>query len=164
MTLPASETSMSTGVEPTGSVSKLVSFANAYGTGLIVYTLVACISAAAEWGSFAVALAHMPPIGAALVGFVTATGVNFVLSRHFVFRSRSWWVSELARLVLSSAAVFVCNLAVFYACYAFLAAPLMTAKIAGTTAGFVLNFAARQFWIFSPQPRHAPVSRQFGER
>ena len=142
-----------------GSFWKLVRFANAYGTGLIAYMVVAGISAATEWGTFAVAAMAMPPIGAALSGFVTATGINFVLSRAFVFRSRSSWRSELALLALSSAAVFVWNLAVFYALYEFLGVHLMIAKILGTMAGFILNFGARQFWIFSPHPRYAPMSR-----
>jgi putative flippase GtrA len=89
---------------------------------------------------------------------VIATGVNFVLSRNFVFRSRSSWASELALLFLSSAVVFVGNLAVFYVLYEFFGVHLMIAKILGTMAGFVFNFAARQFWIFSSHPRYAPMS------
>jgi putative flippase GtrA len=142
-----------------GSFWKLVLFANAYGAGLIAYMAVAGISAATEWSTFAVAATAMPPIGAALCGFVTATGVNFVLSRAFVFRSRSPWVSELALLALSGAAVFIWNLAVFYVLYEFFGVHMMIAKIIGTMAGFLFNFAARQFWIFSPHPRYAPLSR-----
>jgi len=145
-----------------GSFRTLARFANAYGTGLIAYLAVAFVSAATEWGTFAAAATAMPPIQAALVGFVIATGVNFVLSRNFVFRSRSWWVSELALLFLSSAAVFVGNLAVFYVLYEFFDVHLMIAKILGTMAGFVFNFAARQFWVFSPRPRYAPMSEVLG--
>jgi putative flippase GtrA len=141
-----------------GSFRTLLRFANAYGTGLIAYLAVAFISAATEWGTFAAAATAMPPIQAALVGFVIATGVNFVLSRRFVFRSRSSWASELALLYLSSAAVFVGNLTVFYVLYDIFDVHLMIAKILGTMAGFVFNFVARQFWIFSPRPRYAPMS------
>lgn len=140
---------------------KLVRFANAYGTGLIAYMAVAGISAVTEWGTFAIAATAVPPIAAALSGFVAATAINFVLSRAFVFRSRSPWRSELALLVLSSAAVFVWNLAVFYVLYEFFGVHLMIAKIIGTMAGFLLNFAVRQFWIFSPDPRYAPLSKGF---
>ena len=137
---------------------KLANFANVYSTGLFAYLAVACLSAAAEWGSFAVGLLVAPPIAAALFGFVVATGLNFFLSRLFVFRSRSPWLSEATRLFLVSAAVFVWNLLVFYALYRFAHAPLMAAKVIGTMAGFALNFGARQFWIFSLQPRYAPMS------
>ena len=147
-----------------GSFWKLVRFANAYGTGLIAYMAVAGISAMTEWGTFAVAATAMPPIAAALSGFVAATGLNFVLSRAFVFRSRSAWTSELALLALSSTAVFVWNLAVFYVLYEFFGVHLMIAKILGTMAGFLFNFAARQFWIFSPQPRYAPLSNSLENR
>jgi putative flippase GtrA len=147
-----------------GSFWRLVRFANAYGTGLIAYMAVAGISAATEWATFAAAATAMPPIAAALSGFVAATGINFVLSRAFVFRSRSPWRSELALLALSSAAVFVWNLAVFYVLYEFFGVHLMIAKVIGTFAGFLFNFAARQFWIFSPDPRYAPMSRGLESR
>ncbi len=147
-----------------GSLWTLVRFANAYGAGLMAYMAVAFISAATEWGTFAVAATAMPPIAAALSGFATATGINFVLSRAFVFRSRSPWGSELALLALSSAAVFVWNLAVFYVLYEFFGVHLMIAKILGTMAGFLFNFAARQFWIFSPHPRYAPLSEGLESR
>jgi putative flippase GtrA len=134
-------------LKPMDSFWKLVRFANAYGTGLMAYMAVAGISAMTEWGTFA------------LSGFVSATGMNFVLSRAFVFRSRSPWRNELALLALSSAAVFVWNLAVFYILYEFFGVHIMIAKVIGTMAGFLLNFAARQFWIFSPDPRYAPLSK-----
>lgn len=143
---------------------KLARFANTYGAGLIAYMAVAGISAATEWGTFAVAATAMPPIAAALSGFVTATGINFVLSRAFVFRSRSPWRSELALLALSSSAVFVWNLAVFYVLYEFFGVHMMIAKVIGTMAGFLLNFTARQFWIFSPHPRYAPLSKGLESR
>ena len=138
---------------------KMVRFANCYGTGLMAYMVVAGISAMTEWGTFAITAVVMPPIAAALSGFISATGMNFVLSRAFVFRSRSSWRNELALLALSSAAVFVWNLAVFYILYEFFGVHIMIAKVIGTMAGFLLNFAARQFWIFSPDPRYAPLSK-----
>jgi len=139
---------------------KLADFANLYCTGVLAYLAVACLSAAAEWGSFAMAVLAVSPIAAALIGFAVATSVNFVLSRCFVFRSHSWWASELGRLFLASAAVFVWNLLIFYALYEFAGVDLMAAKVTGTIAGFALNFGARQFWVFSAQPRYAPMSRR----
>jgi putative flippase GtrA len=141
-------------------VRKLAEFANMYSTGLLAYLAVACLSAATEWGSFAAAMLIVPPIAAALLGFVVATNVNFVLSRFLAFRSQSWWLSELGRLFLVSAAVFAWNLLVFYILYTFAAISLMAAKIIGTMAGFALNFGARQFWVFSSQPRYAPISNR----
>jgi putative flippase GtrA len=141
-----------------GSFWKLVGFANTYGTGFFAYFAVACASVAVEWSTFAIALSVLTPIEAALMGFVTATAVNFVLSRAYVFCSRASWQSELASVTLASAVVFVGNLAVFYVLYDRLGTHLMVAKMAGTGAGFVLNYAVRQFLIFSPQPRYAPIS------
>ena len=140
---------------------KLVGFANTYGTGFLAYLAVACASVAVEWSTFAVAVTMLTPIEAALAGFVTATAVNFVLSRAYVFRPRASWQSELASVTLASAIVFVGNLAVFYALYDRLGSHLMVAKMSGTGAGFVLNYAVRQFLIFSPKPRYAPMSSRF---
>ena len=141
-----------------GSFWKLVGFANTYSTGFFAYLAVGCLSVATEWGTFAIAATVVPPIEAALLGFVTATGVNFVLSRTYVFRSRSSWSSELVLVALASAGVFVWNLAVFYVLYDRLGVHMMIAKMAGSGVGFLLNFVARQFLIFSPKPRFAPVS------
>jgi len=141
-----------------GSFWKLVGFANTYSTGFFAYLAVACLSVATEWGTFALAVTMLSPIEAALAGFITATGVNFVLSRAYVFQSRAPWHSELALVTLASALVFVGNLLVFYVLYDSLGVDLMLAKMAGTGVGFVLNYAARQFLIFSPKPRYAPMS------
>jgi putative flippase GtrA len=141
-----------------GSFWKLVGFANTYGTGFFAYLAVACVSVAVEWSTFAIAVTMLTPIEAAVAGFVSATAVNFVLSRTYVFRSRALWQSELAFVTLASAIVFIGNLAVFYVLYDSLGAHVMVAKMAGTGAGFMLNYAVRQFLIFSSIPRYAPLS------
>src|SRR6185503_5296409 len=102
---------------------KLADFANLYSTGLLAYLAVACLSAATEWGSFAAALLIVHPITAALLGFLIATNVNFVLSRCLAFRSRSSWISELGRVFLVSGAVFAWNLLIFYVLYEFADVP-----------------------------------------
>ena len=141
-------------------------FAHVYSTSLLAYLAVACVSAAMEWISFAVIAQVAAPIFAALLGFAVATSANFVLSRVFVFRSKSFWVTEFGRVLLASAAVFAWNLLVFYLLYRFAAVPLIASKIIGTIAGFALNFFVRQFWVFSVEPRYTPITagRLWGSR
>jgi putative flippase GtrA len=134
-------------------------FANNYGIGLAAYMVVGFVSALTEWSTFAVSLSFMAPVpAAACVGFVVATLLNFALSRRYVLHSRRSGLTEAALVILVSGAVFACNIGVFYMLYAFLLVPVMAAKILGTAAGFICNFTARQFWIFSSLPRHAPLS------
>ncbi len=142
-------------------IDRMAKFVDVYGIGLIAYLGVSFCSALVEWSTFAVALTMMSPVQAACAGFVVATSLNSVLSRRFAFSSCLGWFSELALMTLANAAVFVWNLTVFYLLYKFLAVPLFIAKIIGTIAGFVINYSARQFWIFSRLPRYASMSRQF---
>ena len=141
--------------------SPLLKFSNIYGVGLVVYFGIGLLSALTEWGLFATALLMMPPVPAACAGFLVATNVNFLLSRRLAFTSRLGWFKELSLVMVVSAAVFAWNLALFYFLYKALAVPIMTAKMIGTLVGFVLNYSARQFWIFSRASRYAPALVMF---
>jgi putative flippase GtrA len=123
--------------------------ADKYGLGLLAYCGVAIVSALTEWLSFIVALSSLGPARAAVVGFLLATAVNFLLSHHFAFRSvRSYW-KEFALIFGTSAIVFVGNFSLFYLLYAIADVNVLYAKILGTCFGFGANYAARQFLIFS---------------
>jgi putative flippase GtrA len=142
-------------------IDRLVKFVNSYGVGFVVYFGIGLVSALTEWAIFALALGVTSPIPAACIGFLVATLVNFGLSRRFAFVSRLGWLHELALVMLASGAVFVWNLAVFYILYRFLFVPIMIAKMTGTLVGFLLNYAVRQFWIFSRSSRYASAATLF---
>jgi hypothetical protein len=99
-------------------------------------------------------------------GMLAKDPVNLVVThmRHYRQFSPLGWFNELALVMIASAAVFVWNLAVFYLLYQFLSVPIMIAKMIGTLVGFVLNYTARQFWIFSRLSRYASTSTMFDKR
>ena len=129
-----------------------------YSPSLIAYGCVSVASALTEWLTFYVALFWLSPAPAALTAFVIATAANFLLSRHFAFRStRPFW-KEFALVMGMSAIPYVGNFALFYLLYATADVNVMLAKILGTCFGFGFNFAIRQFFIFSRVPKFRPAS------
>jgi putative flippase GtrA len=138
-------------------LERLWEFIDRYGTGFVAYFGVAFASALTEWGAFYISLVLMSPAPSALVGFVVATTVNFLLSRGFVFTPAHSPAREFFLVMATSALVFVANFAAFYLLYATGTSPLV-AKICGTSVGFVFNYAMRQFVIFSRTSPLAPIS------
>jgi putative flippase GtrA len=140
---------------------KITSFADVYVLSAGIYFFVGGASAVVEWFSFFLLQQYLNVVTAAVVAFFIATAVNYVLSRNVAFRSvRDPWV-EIGLLFSLSAFAFLVNLGVFLACYSFLGANVMIAKILGTGSGFALNFAARQFLVFSSASRFRPGSSLF---
>src|SRR6266853_4750243 len=129
--------------------------ARRYGPTVLVYGFVAVASALTEWLSFFIAARFIAPFAAAFVAFFVATAVNYQLSRRIAFLSKRPRGQEILLVFLMSAVAFVFNFAAFVACLNFLDFAPMTAKIVGTGAGFVMNYAFRQFVVFSREPRFA---------
>jgi len=136
----------------------LVDLADRYGMSFIAYAGVSLASAVTEWIGFVVALRFVAPALAALIGFAIATLVNFALSRQFVFRSQRPVLHEFALLVGVSSGAFIVNFVVFYALFAFEGMHVLAAKVAGTVAGFWVNYLFRQFHIFSKASRFGRMS------
>lgn len=127
-----------------------------YTSSFLVYLVVGGVSALVEWGVFFFLTRASADryIGASVVAFVVATGINFLLSRRIGFRSggRSPLV-EMALVYLASLAGFGINLLVMVTLVEGFGGGLLVGKIAGTGVAFGWNFVARQFLIFSRTPR-----------
>jgi putative flippase GtrA len=126
-----------------------------YGPTVLLYCAVAIASALTEWLSFFVAARFIAPLAAAIVAFFVATSVNYQLSRGIAFLSKRPRGQEVLLMFLMSAVAFLFNLATFVFWLKFLEFALLTAKIAGTGSGFVMNYAFRQFVVFSREPRYS---------
>jgi putative flippase GtrA len=120
-----------------------------------VYCFVAVASALTEWVSFLIVGRFVTPIVAALVAFIVATGVNYELSRGLAFWSKRARGQEVLLVFLMSALAFLFNFSAFVFCMEFLLFSPLLAKIIGTGTGFIMNYAFRQFVIFSREPRFA---------
>ena len=143
---------------------RIRNFFDAYTLSLVVYTLVAGVSALVEWSTFFVLAKTLSVFPAAIIAFFSATLTSYVLSRGVAFTSkRSRW-EEIGLFFAFSAFVFLFNLGSFAVMYAVLGVHTMIAKILGTGVGFVMNYAFRQFVIFARAPRFATISVLLGRR
>jgi putative flippase GtrA len=133
-------------------------FVNTYALSGAVYTLVGGATAIIEWGSFYILKDRLNVLPAACFAFLIATSVNYALSRSIVFRSmRTRWI-EVSLLFALSTVAFLFNLGTFMLFYITFNEDVMVAKILGTGLGFAVNFASRQFLIFSPKSRFVTIS------
>jgi putative flippase GtrA len=74
------------------------------------------------------------------------------------FHSRHSFSKEFILVFGLSSVAYVGNIGAFYLLYAFATINLIVAKILGTCFGFVFNYAARQFFVFSRVSRFVAVS------
>lgn len=132
-------------------------FIRRYFKSLLFYgVMVSGISALGEWSSFAVAVYQigMHYVPASILAFVVGTTINTYLSRTFAFHSKGrTGMQEVALIYATSALAFLFNLATLALCVEWLGQAAMLGKIAGTGVAFFVNFALRQFFIFSANPR-----------
>jgi putative flippase GtrA len=137
---------------------KILRIADLYSVSFIFYFCASVLSALTEWVSFVALLKTCGPVLAATLAFVIATGINLLVCHCFVFKSMRSFIDEALLLFIWSGAVFVINITVFLALIRLTATDVIIAKILGSCVGFVFNYAVRQFFIFSPLSRFAPIS------
>jgi putative flippase GtrA len=122
-------------------------------TSLFRYGVVGGVAALTEWAVYALFLYTLGfnYLVAALVAFVVATAVNYVLSLRFVFRGgRHRRLKEATLVYVVSTIGLGINLSVLYICVAQLGMHEMISKIIGTGFAFLWNFSARHVWVFHP--------------
>lgn len=116
------------------------------------YFAVGGISAVADISFFFVfaKLAGLHYLGVATVGFILATGLNYVLSVRMVFTSgvRFSKRKEIALVYVVSAAGLAVNLLVLYVAVDRIGLELMLSKVIATGSVFLWNFLMRNYFIF----------------
>ena len=132
-----------------------------YSLGAAVYTIVAVLSAASEWITFFVFQKIVDAFTAAIFAFFVATTLNYILSRKVAFNSSRTRREEIALLFLLSGLAFLFNFGAFALLYTYFEINPITAKVVGTGAGFCINYFARQFIIFSPNPKFPEISKLY---
>ncbi|MBF0371194.1 MAG: GtrA family protein [Magnetococcales bacterium] len=136
-------------------LSALWRLVRVYRTNFILYFGVGGVSALLEWSVFWVGITFTPHhyLIAAFAGFLLATGLNYILSVRFVFRSgRHTPGYELWLTYLVSALGAAGNFAILALLHEGFDTPLLPAKIAATGCAFLWNFIARQFLVFHQDP------------
>jgi putative flippase GtrA len=126
-----------------------------HGVALAKYVVIGGVSALVEWSVFWLLLkpAAVHYIAAAVVAFVVATFVNYLLcvSTIFVSKTKSGW-RDAAMVYIASLLALVVNVSTLAILVRQLGLDPMLAKIAGTGSAFLFNFASRQFFIFGARP------------
>jgi putative flippase GtrA len=125
-----------------------------HGVALAQYVAIGGASALVEWSVFWLLLkpaAHY--IAAAVVAFIVATFVNYLLCVRtiFVSKTKSGW-KDAAMVYAASLLALVVNVSTLAVLVRVIGLDPMPAKIAGTGAAFLFNFASRQFLIFGQRP------------
>ena len=84
------------------------------------------------------------------IGFIIATAVNYFLSIRFVFRSGVRFArhTEITFIYLASLLGLVLNQGILFLLIEHGGAEMMLAKLAATGGVFLLNFSARNFFVF----------------
>lgn len=120
-----------------------------HGVALIEYALIGGVSALAEWSCFWALLSAVHYMVAAIIAFVVATFVNYVLcvKTIFVSKTQSGW-KDLAMVYVASLMGLIVNVATLALLVRQFRLDPMMSKIAGTGAAFLFNFASRRFVIF----------------
>ena len=126
-----------------------------HGVALAKYVVIGGVSALVEWSVFWLLLrpAGLNYIAAAVVAFIVATFVNYLLCVRtiFVSKTKSGW-KDAAMVYVASLLALVINVSTLAVLVRQVGLDPMLAKIAGTGSAFLFNFASRQFLIFGQRP------------
>lgn len=115
------------------------------------YFVVGGLAALTEWLLFAVIVyyVHWHYMPAAIISFVLATAVNYVLSLIIVFnRGRHSLHREVLLVYIVSGIGLMINVAVLALLVKSANGHIIAAKIGATGVAFIWNFASRHLWIF----------------
>ena len=129
---------------------RLREFIDRYSLSAAAYTVVAVLSALIEWATFFILQNALDPWTAAISAFFVATLGNYLLSRGIAFNSNRTSRNEIVLLFALSGLAFLFNFGAFAFLYAIIGMTPIIAKIIGTGTAFGINYAFRQFVIFSP--------------
>lgn len=106
----------------------------------------------------------LAPVPASCIGYGVAAGLNYVLRRRFVFRSRRPHRQTIPRYLAVVGVGFGLNGMAMELGVALLALPYFVVQVAATGLVVSWNFAAHRLWTFSPTNGRRPSGRMQAER
>lgn len=111
--------------------------AGAVGTGAHFLTLIALVQ-----------LARIDAVAASVAGSLVGAGVNYVLSYHWVFRSRKPHHRALPQFLIVAGVGFALNAAIMALLVKAIALHYLLSQVLATGAVLGWNFLANRFWTF----------------
>lgn len=125
-------------------IVQFASFASAGALGTIAHYLVLL-------GLVSIFLAH--PVTASILGSLVGAMVNYLLSHHWVFRSKRKHSETLSKFVAVGGLGLVLNAAIMYVLVTIASIHYLLAQIAATGIVLFWNFLGNRFWTFADDTR-----------
>lgn len=126
-------------------IVQFASFASAGALGTIAHYLVLL-------GLVSIFLAH--PVTASILGSLAGAMVNYLLSHHWVFRSKRRHSETLSKFVAVGGLGLVLNAAIMYVLVTIASIHYLLAQIAATGIVLFWNFLGNRFWTFADDTRN----------
>lgn len=126
-------------------IVQFASFASAGALGTIAHYLVLL-------GLVSIFLAH--PVTASILGSLAGAMVNYLLSHHWVFRSKRNHSETLSKFVAVGGLGLVLNAAIMYVLVTIASIHYLLAQIAATGIVLLWNFLGNRFWTFADETRN----------
>ncbi len=117
----------------------------------VKYFFVGSAAAITEWLSFIAIIYSLrwSYIFSAIISFMIATSVNYILSVRFVFKKgRHKSYHEIMLVYLVSIIGLIINLTALGLCVEWLGIHVVISKVIATGVAFLWNFASRHLWVF----------------
>lgn len=139
----------SVGYMPQGSAGfskrlmvQFVSFASAGAAGTLVqYALLFML----------VERMSMHPVSASILGFLSGAVVNYLLSYHWVFRSRRAHAETISKFAAIAWVGLMLNAAIMYALVTMADMHYLLGQVAATGIVLLWNFLGNRFWTFADE-------------
>lgn len=126
-------------------IIQFASFASAGAVGTVAHYLVLL-------GLVRFFLAH--PVTASILGSLAGAIVNYLLSHHWVFRSKRKHSATLSKFVAVGGLGLVLNAAIMYVLVTIASLHYLLAQVAATGIVLFWNFLGNRFWTFADDTRN----------
>ncbi len=96
----------------------------------------------------------MYPVAASILGSLAGAIVNYLLSHHWVFRSKRKYSETLSKFVAIGGLGLVLNAAIMYVLVTIAGVHYFLAQVAATGTVLFWNFLGNRFWTFVDDTRN----------
>lgn len=96
----------------------------------------------------------MYPVAASILGSVAGAIVNYLLSHHWVFRSKRKHSETLTKFVTVGGLGLVLNAAIMYVLVTMAGTHYLLAQVVATGIVLFWNFLGNRFWTFADDTRN----------
>lgn len=96
----------------------------------------------------------MYPVAASILGSLAGAMVNYLLSHHWVFRSKRKHSETLSKFVAVGGLSLVLNAGIMYVLVTLASIHYLLAQVAATFIVLLWNFVGNRFWTFADDAKY----------